>query len=56
MEKFRIDFEFEGGSLQKLMYGFCGADISQELNEYLCGLNYKSSTAWPLYQFMDYYR
>jgi hypothetical protein len=55
-KKFKIDFEFEGGNLQDLIYGFCGTDISKDLDKYLRGLNYRSSKAWPLYQFMDHYR
>jgi hypothetical protein len=55
-KKFKIDFEFEGRDLQNLIYGFCGTNISQDLDKYLRDLNYKSSKAWPLYQFMDLYR
>jgi hypothetical protein len=53
---FKIDFEFEGSNLQNLIYGFCGTNISKDLNDYLRDLNYKSSKAWPLYQYMDNYR
>jgi hypothetical protein len=55
-KQFKVDFEFEGGNLKNLIYGFCGTNISKELNTYLRSLNYKSSKSWPLYQFMDKYR
>ena len=51
----KIGFEFEENNLKKLNYGLCGTNISNELNEYLRGLKYKSSKAWPIYQVMDKY-
>jgi len=55
-KKYKIDFEFESGNMLNLIYGFYGADIPQDLNEYLRGLNYRSSKAWPIWQYMDNYR
>jgi hypothetical protein len=55
-KKFKIDFEFEGSHLQNLIYGFCGTDISKELDNYLRELNYSSNKVWPLYKYMDSYR
>jgi hypothetical protein len=55
-KKFKVDFEFAGGNLQNLYYGFCGTDIATDLDQYLRSLNYKSSKHWPIYQYMDQYR
>jgi hypothetical protein len=55
-KKFKVDFEFEGANLRNLFYGFCGTDISKELDTYLRGLDYGSAEIWPLYRYMDKYR
>jgi hypothetical protein len=62
-KKYKIIFLFDKGNLQNLSYGICsisdglyGTDISQDLNESLRSLNYKTAPNWPFYNYMDNYR
>lgn len=56
----KIQFEFEAGDLQNLIYGFCRKDSKVDLPDHIKNLNqsgkYKTSKAWPLYSFMSKYK